>query len=161
MSRLCSRTRRSPDRPEQWYVQWGIDVSENSAHALLDKEAANKAARKIYLCQRSSEKPGKGLGKTTGWIHRLSLRRAGVVMLNAVHYQRIDDAGLHIIKNGRPAVLPVDSVVICAGQLSNNQLATQLQDSGKTVHFIGGADKAIELDAERAIRQAAMLAQNL
>jgi 2,4-dienoyl-CoA reductase (NADPH2) len=150
-----------PDRREQWYVQWGIDVSENSAHALLDKEAANKAARKIYLCQRSSEKPGKDLGKTTGWIHRLSLRRAGVVMLNAVHYQRIDDAGLHIIKNGTPAVLPVDSVVICAGQLPNNQLATQLQDSGKTVHVIGGADKAVELDAERAIRQAAMLAQHL
>jgi 2,4-dienoyl-CoA reductase (NADPH2) len=147
--------------PEQWYVQWGIDVSENSAHGLLAKAEQKKAARKIYLCQRSKEKPGKDLGKTTGWIHRLSLRRAGVVMLNAVDYQRIDDAGLHIIKNNVAAILPVDTVVICAGQLPNNQLAVQLKNGGKVVHLIGGADRAVELDAERAIRQAAMLAQNL
>jgi 2,4-dienoyl-CoA reductase (NADPH2) len=89
------------------------------------------------------------------------LRRVGVVMMNAVRYQRIDDAGLHIVKNDVAAVLPVDNVVICAGQLPNNLLAEQLRQNGKTVHLIGGADKAVELDAERAIRQAAILAQHL
>ena len=148
-------------RPESnWYRQWGVDVSENSAHALLDNiiDEDIKSSRKIYLCQRSAEKPGKHLGKTTGWIHRLGLRRAGVVMLNALQYQRIDDAGLHIIKNGVAAVLPVEHVVVCAGQLANNQLAEQLKQQGRVVHLIGGADKAVELDAERAIRQAAQLA---
>ena len=124
------------DRPEQWYLQWGIDVSENSAHALLDKEEANKAAAKnLSVSAHAVKSRAKSLGKTTGWIHRLSLRRAGVVMLNAVHYQRIDDAGLHIIKNGTPAVLPVDSVVICAGQLPNNLACKQLQDSGQDSAF--------------------------
>ncbi len=155
--------RASSNWPEQWYVQWGIDVDETSQHALLEAAEVDvvRAARKIYLCQRSSEKPGKHLGKTTGWIHRLSLRRAGVVMLNGVRYQRIDDAGLHIIKNQVAAILPVDTVVVCAGQLPNNQLAEQLQRHGKTVHLIGGARKAVELDAEAAIRQAAMLARDL
>lgn len=146
-----------------WYQQWGLDVSGQSPHALLDMETASEhtAARKIYLCQRSADKPGQSLGKTTGWIHRLSLRRAGVVMLAGVQYQRIDDAGLHIIKNGVAATLPVDTVVVCAGQLPNNQLAEALRQQGKTTHLIGGAEKAIELDAEAAIRQAAELAQKL
>ncbi len=146
-----------------WYRQWGIDVSRNSAHALLDKSARSehKAARKIYLCQRNTQKPGKRLGKTTGWIHRLGLRRAGVEMLSGVEYKRIDDQGLHIIRDAEPVTLAVDNVVICAGQLPNNALATELQQHGASVHLIGGADKALELDAERAIRQAAILASKL
>jgi 2,4-dienoyl-CoA reductase (NADPH2) len=146
-----------------WYRQWGIDVSRNSAHALLDKSARSehRAARKIYLCQRNTQKPGKRLGKTTGWIHRLGLRRAGVEMLSGVEYKRIDEQGLHIIHDGEAVTLAVDNVVICAGQLPNNALATELQQHGASVHLIGGADKALELDAERAIRQAAILASKL
>ena len=146
-----------------WYQQWGIDVSQNSAHALLDACARSelKAARKIYLCQRNKQKPGKRLAKTTGWIHRLGLRRAGVEMLSGVEYQCIDDAGLHIIRDGEATTLVVDNVVICAGQLPNNALAAELKHSGASVHLVGGADQALELDAERAIRQAAILAAQL
>ncbi len=148
---------------EDWYQQWGIDISDTSAYGLLAKPECytTPAARKIYLCQRSGDKPGAQLGKTTGWIHRLSLRRAGVEMLNAVTYQRIDDAGLHIVRNGEAITLAVDHVIICAGQLPQAALADELTQLGCRVHRIGGAHRAIELDAVRAIRQAAELAARL
>jgi 2,4-dienoyl-CoA reductase (NADPH2) len=113
------------------------------------------------MLQRSKGKMGATLGKTTGWIHRVSLRKAGVEMLTGIEYQCIDDVGLHIIKDGKARILDVDNVVICAGQLSENSLVKELISSNKQVHVIGGAYRAQELDAEFAIRQGAELAATL
>jgi len=110
------------------------------------------------LLQRKSSKPGKGLGKTTGWIHRLSLRKRGVKMLAGVSYRRIDDRGLHIQHDGQERILEVDNVIICAGQLPRRELHEPLQAAGIKLHLIGGADVAAELDAKRAIRQGSELA---
>jgi 2,4-dienoyl-CoA reductase (NADPH2) len=115
-------------------------------------------AREIWLLQRKSSKPGKGLGKTTGWIHRLSLRKRGVKMLGGVQYKRIDEFGLHIEHDGKDKLLEVDNVIICAGQLPRRDLQESLHASGVKVHLIGGADVAAELDAKRAIRQGTELA---
>jgi 2,4-dienoyl-CoA reductase (NADPH2) len=115
-------------------------------------------AREIWLLQRKSSKPGKGLGKTTGWVHRLSLRKRGVKMLAGVDYRRIDDLGLHIHHDGQDKVLDVDNVIVCAGQLPRRDLLEPLQDMGVKVHVIGGADVAAELDAKRAILQGSELA---
>jgi 2,4-dienoyl-CoA reductase (NADPH2) len=117
--------------------------------------------RKVYLLQRKAGRLGATLGKTTGWIHRSSLRSRGVVMRGGVSYQRIDDAGLHIVGEQGAELLPVDHVIICAGQESVNQLVAELSGSGKPLHVIGGALLAAELDAERAIREGTMLAARL
>jgi len=108
--------------------------------------------------QRKDEKLGKNLARTTGWIRRLSLRRAGVEMMANVSYEKIDDAGLHIIKEGKHLTLAVEHVIICAGQRSESGLFKQMAALGKTVHIIGGAKKAAELDAETAIREGLELA---
>ena len=110
--------------------------------------------RQVYLLQRKTERLGISLGKTTGWIHRTALKHRGVVMRGGVTYERIDDAGLRISSERVPEVLEVDHVIICAGQESVNELASELATSGKPVHVIGGALLAAELDAERAIREA-------
>jgi 2,4-dienoyl-CoA reductase (NADPH2) len=115
-------------------------------------------AREIWLLQRKATKPGKGLGKTTGWVHRLSLRQRGVRMLAGVQYRRIDDEGLHIHHDGTDKLLTVDNVVVCAGQLPRRDLEEPLRSAGVEVHLIGGADVAKELDAKRAIRQGSELA---
>jgi 2,4-dienoyl-CoA reductase (NADPH2) len=114
--------------------------------------------RDVYLLQRKKEKMGQRLGKTTGWIHRLSLKHKKVHMLNGVSYDSIDNAGLHIRINDKPQLLPVDTIVICAGQTELNTLYTPLKEAGKSVHLIGGAYKAMELDARHAIDQACRLA---
>lgn len=101
---------------------------------------------------------GKRLGKTTGWIHRLSLKHKHVKMISGVQYDAIDDEGLHIQIEDKPQVLPVDSVVICAGQIELAELFAPLKESGKSVHLVGGAYKALELDARHAIDQACRLA---
>lgn len=106
-----------------------------------------RSPRQIVMLQRKASKPGQGLGKTTGWIHRTTLLSRGVKMIPGVSYQKIDDDGLHVVINGEPQVLAVDNVVICAGQEPNRALAQPLIDSGKTVHLIGGCDVAMELDA--------------
>jgi len=110
------------------------------------------------LLQRKAGKPGKTLGKTTGWIHRLSLRHRGVKMLGNVSYDHIDDHGLHISINGESQLLEVDHLVICAGQVSNRDLAAELEAKGVCCHVIGGAQKATELDAKYAIREGSELA---
>src|SRR5690606_12093355 len=109
--------------------------------------------RQVWLLQRKSSKVGDGLGKTTGWIHRTGLKNRGVRMVAGVQYRKIDDAGLHIAVDGQEQTLPVDSVIVCAGQDPNRELQAALEAQGVTVHLIGGADKAAELDAKRAIRQ--------
>lgn len=130
----------------------GIDSSLQQAGGLSPQGMQiPRSPRQIVMLQRKASKPGQGLGKTTGWIHRTTLLSRGVKMIPGVSYQKIDDDGLHVVINGEPQVLAVDNVVICAGQEPNRTLAQPLIDSGKTVHLIGGCDVAMELDARRAI----------
>jgi 2,4-dienoyl-CoA reductase (NADPH2) len=123
--------------------------------------APEAAAREVWLLQRKPEKPGRGLGKTTGWIHRAALQMKGVKMLGGVSYLAIEPEGLRILKDGVEQILPVDDVVLCAGQLPERGLAEQLAAAGIKAHVIGGADVAAELDAKRAIDQGARLAARL
>jgi 2,4-dienoyl-CoA reductase (NADPH2) len=142
--------------------EWGIDQTLTARGGVKGiKPEPPKSARDIWLLQRKAGKPGKTLGKTTGWIHRLSLRHRGVNMLGNVTYEKIDDLGLHISINGKPQLLEVDHVVICAGQVSNRDLADALEDKGLAFHIIGGAEKAAELDAKYAIREGSELAARL
>jgi len=98
------------------------------------------------------------LGKTTGWTHRISLARRGVNMIGGVQYERIDDEGVHILIDGQPKTLPADTVIICAGQESDRALFDALNGRVRSVHLIGGADVAQEIDAKRAIKQGCELA---
>ena len=113
------------------------------------------------MLQRKDEALGKNLGKTTGWVHRAALKDKRVQMIGGVSYERVDDAGLHITLKELPRTLDVDHVVICAGQEPLRALQAPLQAAGVTVHLIGGAHTAGELDAKRAIRQAAELAMHI
>ncbi|WP_279049707.1 NADPH-dependent 2,4-dienoyl-CoA reductase [Cedecea davisae] len=143
----------------EFCVEWGIDSSLQNAGGLRPEGAhLPKSPREIYLLQRKTSKPGEGLGKTTGWIHRTTLLARGVKMMAGVSYDRIDDAGLHITVGGEPQLLEVDNVIICAGQNPRRELEQPLREMGKTVHLIGGADVAMELDARRAIAQGTRLA---
>ncbi|MCA6410308.1 MAG: NADPH-dependent 2,4-dienoyl-CoA reductase, partial [Cytophagales bacterium] len=132
--------------------EWGVDMDYQSGGALL-KGASVKAPREVFLLQRKKGKLGERLGKTTGWIHRSALKMKKVKMMDDVTYQKIDDAGLHITVRGVPQLLGVDNVIICAGQVSNNQLFSKLKETHTNVHLIGGALEAGELDAKRAIEQ--------
>lgn len=124
----------------------GIDSSLQQAGGLSPQGMQiPRSPRQIVMLQRKASKPGQGLGKTTGWIHRTTLLSRGVKMIPGVSYQKIDDDGLHVVINGEPQVLAVDNVVICAGQEPNRALAQPLIDGGKTVHLIGGCDVAMEL----------------
>ncbi|HEN3664018.1 TPA: NADPH-dependent 2,4-dienoyl-CoA reductase [Yersinia enterocolitica] len=139
--------------------EWGID--RDLAHrGGLSPEGGqvHPSPRQIFLLQRKTSKVGEGLGKTTGWIHRTSLAMRGVKMLNSVSYESIDDEGLHIIRAEQASCLPVDTIIICAGQEPRRELHQPLLEMGKTVHLIGGADIAAELDARRAIEQGTRLA---
>ena len=118
-------------------------------------------AREVWLLQRSPGRPGARLGKTTGWIHRATLKAKRVRMLGGVEYLGVDDEGLHIRVDGSDQTLPVDHVVICAGQEPFKPLAAQLEGRGTALHVIGGADVAAELDAKRAIAQGSRLAATL
>ncbi len=143
----------------EFCVEWGIDTSLNEAGGLRPEgPQLPKSPRRIVMLQRKASKPGEGLGKTTGWIHRATLLSRGVKMIPAVSYQKIDDAGLHLLIGGEPQLLAVDHVVICAGQEPKRELAEPLREAGKTVHLIGGCDVALELDARRAIAQGTQLA---
>jgi len=143
---------------EDFLRSWGADTTYEHRGGLLPQPEAEPARRRVFLLQRKKGKPGAGLGKTTGWIHRASLRARGVVMMGGVTYDRIDDAGLHGSVNGVPQVLPVDTIVICAGQESRRGLADELKSLGRDAVIIGGADVAAELDARRAIDQGTRLA---
>ncbi|WBU49931.1 NADPH-dependent 2,4-dienoyl-CoA reductase [Kosakonia pseudosacchari] len=143
----------------EFCVEWGIDTSLNEVGGLRPEgPQLPKSPRRIVMLQRKASKPGEGLGKTTGWIHRATLLSRGVKMIPSVSYQKIDDAGLHLLIGGDPQLLAVDHVVICAGQEPKRELAEPLREAGKTVHLIGGCDVALELDARRAIAQGTKLA---
>jgi 2,4-dienoyl-CoA reductase (NADPH2) len=147
---------------ETFSSEWGIDLLHAHRGGLLPgRGAAPSSRRDIWVLQRRTSKPGEGLGKTTGWIHRTDLRRRGVRFLSGVAYERFDGDGLHVTVEGRPERLAVDHVVVCAGQEPRNELALALAGSGFEVHVIGGAERAAELDAQRAIRQGAELAARL
>ncbi len=148
--------------PEEFARQWGIDMKLEARGGVKNITAEPEPlAREIWLLQRKASKPGKGLGKTTGWVHRLSLRKRGVKMLAGVSYRHIDEFGLHIEHDGKEKLLEVDNVIICAGQLPCRDLQEPLRSAGMTVHLIGGADVAVELDAKRAIKQGSELAAGI
>ncbi|NNE87033.1 MAG: NADPH-dependent 2,4-dienoyl-CoA reductase [Silicimonas sp.] len=145
---------------ELWLQEWGVTDPEEH-RAGLEPEGAKPApsARKVSLFQRKNEKPGKRLGKTTGWIHRASLAMKGVKMVGGVSYDRITAEGLYLrMQDGSKELFECDTVVLCAGQISDRSLADVLLAQGKEAHVIGGADVAAELDAKRAIDQGSRLA---
>ncbi|PHN49445.1 NADPH-dependent 2,4-dienoyl-CoA reductase [Pseudomonas amygdali] len=149
---------------EAFWKEWGIDTMLEARGGVAGiKPDVHAPARQVYLLQRKSSKVGDGLGKTTGWIHRTGLKNKQVQMLNSVQYLKIDDAWLHIRigEDGEEKLLAVDNIVICAGQDPLRELYDDLVSAGQSVHLIGGADVAAELDAKRAIDQGSRLAAAL
>lgn len=145
---------------EEFMQEWGVDTSM-SVPGFFKEPRPKEAKRKVYLLKRSTGKHGKGLGKTTGWIHRSSLKNKDVEMLSNVEYQKIDDAGLHIKVGTEDRLIEVDNIVVCAGQISLDDYSEAIKAAGINCHVIGGADEAKELDAKRAINQAAFLASKI
>ena len=146
----------------EWKEEWGITDPVQDRGGLSPKgPQPEPPARQVTLLQRKSEKPGKRLGKTTGWIHRATLQMKAVKMMGGVSYDRITPEGLWITKDNEPQLIEADTIVLCTGQLSERSLADALETAGKSCHVIGGADVAAELDAKRAIDQGARLAANL
>ena len=143
--------------PEKFYKEWGIDTDYAGPGGITDPDP-QRPDRRGSLFQRKDSKVGAGLGKTTGWIHRTTLKAKGVHMVPGVEYRKIDDAGLHLSINGTDTVLAVDTVILCTGQDPRRELQAALEATGAVVHLIGGADVAAELDAQRAIDQGTRLA---
>lgn len=147
---------------DAWLKEWGIDKSLNSRSGIEGVEAkVAPSPREIFMLKRSKGKFGGKLGKTTGWIHRSTLKKKNVQFINRVEYTKIDDVGLHYIQNEEQKILKVDTIVICAGQTPFKELLDPLTNMDVKVHVIGGADFASELDAKRAINQGARLAASL
>ncbi|MFE1176351.1 FAD-dependent oxidoreductase [Streptomyces sp. NPDC058773] len=146
--------------PEAYFRSWGVDTAYGDRGGLRAPERP-KSPRQVHLLQRKTSKVGAGLGKTTGWIHRAELRHRGVTTVAGASYDRIDDEGLHLTVDGTASTLAVDTVVLCTGQEPRRDLYEELQSAGRTVHLIGGADVAAELDAKRAIKQGTELAAAL
>jgi 2,4-dienoyl-CoA reductase (NADPH2) len=144
----------------RWTREWGVDMQLDSRGGLAPPQP-EPPARQVWLLQRTEGRPGARLNKTTGWVHRATLKAKRVGMLGGVTYDRFDDQGLHITVDGKSQVLPADNVVICAGQEPNRTLADALGAAGIKTHIIGGADVAAELDAKRAIDQGTRLAAAL
>ncbi|MGW1108866.1 FAD-dependent oxidoreductase [Streptomyces sp. NPDC002540] len=146
--------------PEVFFRQWGVDTDYRDRGGLCAPQRP-RTPRTVHLIQRRTSKVGAGLGRTTGWIHRTELRHRGVTMIAGAAYDRIDDDGLHLTVDGEQRLLPVDTVVLCAGQEPRRELYEELVAAGRSAHLIGGADVAAELDAKRAIRQGTELAASL
>jgi len=144
----------------RWTREWGVDMTLDSRGGLAPAKP-EAPQRQIWLLQRSEGRPGARLNKTTGWVHRATLKAKKVAMLGGVTYERFDDEGLHVTVDDQSQVLPVDNVIICAGQEPNRVLADALTKAGIRTHLIGGADVAAELDAKRAIDQGTRLAATL
>ncbi|MBU6952174.1 NADPH-dependent 2,4-dienoyl-CoA reductase [Hahella sp. HN01] len=142
--------------------EWGVDLGVEHRGGVQGVAAhIEPSPREVYLLQRKTSKPGKNLGKTTGWIHRASLKNKQVRMVAGCEYVKIDDDGFHVNVNGEAKLLPVDNVIICAGQDPLRELQQPLEAAGVSVHLIGGADVAAELDAKRAINQGSRLAAEI
>lgn len=139
--------------------EWGVDFKNHPRGGVTGVEpVVAKSDREVTLMQRKETPVGRGLGRTTGWTHRLTLARRGVKMINGIDYLRIDDDGLHVLIHNEPETLDVDTIVICAGQEPLRTLYDELKQSEQPVSLIGGAYEALELDAKRAINQACYLA---
>ncbi|MEO0930062.1 MAG: NADPH-dependent 2,4-dienoyl-CoA reductase [Pseudomonadota bacterium] len=155
----------STENLEEWLQEWGVgDPAETRGGLRPEGPKPDAPAREVTLLQRKSEKLGKRLGKTTGWIHRAGLQMKNVQMIGGVNYERIDAQGLHVSMGDareNPKVISADTIVLCAGQVPERSLADALIDAGRKVHVIGGADVAAELDAKRAIDQGTRLAATL
>jgi 2,4-dienoyl-CoA reductase (NADPH2) len=144
----------------RWSHEWGVDLAYTNRGGFT-KPAPEPSEREVWLLQRTPGTPGKRLNKTTGWVHRAALKMKKVKMLGGVNYERIDDAGLHVVIDANPQVLNVDTVVVCAGQEPRRDLYEGLKAANIAVQLIGGADVAAELDAKRAIAQGTRLALTL
>ena len=144
---------------DAWLKEWGIDKTITARSGIEGVTAeVHPSPRELFMFKRSKGKFGGNLGKTTGWIHRSTLKKKKVQFINNVQYTKIDDDGLHYMQNEEQKLLPVDNVVICAGQVPLNALVAPLEADGIKVHVVGGASVAAELDAKRAINQASRLA---
>ena len=147
---------------DAWLKEWGIDKSMEARSGIEGvKPEFHPSPREVFMFKRSKGKFGGNLGKTTGWIHRSTLKKKKVQFIGEVSYTKIDDKGLHYTQNEEQKVLEVDTIVICAGQVPFKELYQPLLDANKNVHVIGGADFASELDAKRAINQGARLAAKI
>ncbi|MGB3250127.1 MAG: FAD-dependent oxidoreductase, partial [Tabrizicola sp.] len=148
-----------------WRKEWGVSAPwEDRGGLAPEGPQPLPPAREVHLLQRKAEKPGRHLGKTTGWIHRANLAMKRVRMQGGVNYERITPEGLwisHGPNHDQPELLAVDAVVLCAGQVPEREVSAELERRGIDHHLIGGADVAAELDAKRAIDQAARLAARL
>ncbi|WP_321921394.1 NADPH-dependent 2,4-dienoyl-CoA reductase [Paraburkholderia guartelaensis] len=144
-----------------FFRAWGVDPANADAGGLTRSDAHGAPRRSVHMFQRKEEPLGRGLGKSTGWILKARLRKANVMMTSGVTYDAIDDEGLHYRVDGKPHVLAVDHVVLCAGQNSNRTLYDELVARAAKPKVIGGADVATELDALRAIDQATRLAMTM
>ncbi len=144
----------------RWSREWGVDMRMEHRGGLQPPQPESPI-RQVWLLQRTGGRPGARLNKTTGWVHRATLKSRRVQMIGGVSYERFDDEGLHVRIDGAARVLPVDHVVVCAGQEPNRTLLEALTAAGVTTHVIGGADVATELDAKRAIDQGTRLAARL
>jgi len=156
-------THATPEEEESipaFMAEWGVDMAYQEPGGLRPPEKP-EVFREVTLMQRSKGKLGAGLGKTTGWIHRSALRKRGVKMLSEVTYLSIEEHGIRILRKGTEQLLEVDTVIVCAGQEPLRDLLQPLQELGRQVHLIGGAQEALELDAKRAIDQAMRLAIRL
>ena len=144
---------------EDWLAHWGVGDPSLHVGGLAERKPRTPA-REVYLVQRKTTMIGKDLGKTSGWAHRAVLKQSGVEQVSGASYERIDDAGLHLVVDGERRLLEVDDVVVCAGQESVRTLYDELValDPDRRIHLIGGADVAAELDAKRAIEQGMRLA---
>ncbi|MFD4408083.1 FAD-dependent oxidoreductase [Streptomyces sp. NPDC058466] len=151
---------KASEDPATYFRNWGVDMDYRAPGGLAAPERPTPP-RTVHLLQRKTSKVGAGLGKTTGWIHRTELKHRGVTMVPGVQYDRIDDAGLHVTVEGHSQVLEVDTIVLCTGQEPRRDLYDELLAAGRSVHLIGGADVAAELDAKRAIKQGTELAAAL
>jgi len=148
----------SPSMDVDAYMkEWGVDMDYTRGGSLAERAEPLPSPREVYLLKRSGGKHGKNLGKTTGWIHRASLKMKDVKHLSNCEYKKVDEQGFHINVNGESKILDVDHVVICAGQVPLRDLYKSLKEDNQTVHLIGGADEAAQLDAKRAIKQASEL----
>ncbi len=157
---LCHKDHSYTLDRNKWLECWGIDPKLEHSGGLI-KPRFEPTGNQIYLLQRKLSKPGGSLGKTTGWIHRATLKREGVNFMSGVSYQKIDDKGVHIEIGGKTQLLEVNNIIICAGQVSNNSLYEELKSTTNHIDIIGGASLATELDAKRAIDQGTRLAVNL
>jgi 2,4-dienoyl-CoA reductase (NADPH2) len=142
--------------------EWGIDFKNHPRGGVTGvTPQVEESGRQVYLLQRKSTRVGRGLGKTTGWTHRMSLDKRGVQMINGIDYEKIDDQGLHVTVAGAPQLFEVDTVIVCAGQVPKRDLFDELSDSDIATSLIGGAFEASELDAKAAIKQASYLAAEI